>query len=151
MDVPTVASDIVANSKETETPANLGLSTLADLPSPQPVVLRGRRMLWKEVVSRPPRQPSPPAPKRRIVELTPEKLRRSARFHGGSASSSTNPSSPEIIELDEEEAEVTETMGQPSYDPWGHDWTTAFGMALLQCFESKIFGDATIASMKTAT
>lgn len=76
----------------------------------------GKRVLRKVFVSRPLRRTLLPCPKRHKVGVTPEKLDRSSRFRGGAASSSAHPSSPDIIELDEEEVEATEVASQPPYD-----------------------------------
>lgn len=39
---------------------------------------------------------------------------------------------------------TTEMMVQPPCDPRDRDWIIAFGMALLQYFESELSGDAVI-------
>lgn len=91
------ASNIGASVEGAGIPGGSSLSPSVGPPLPPSEAPWGKRTLRKVAISRPSCRLSPPAPKRRKVEVMPKKLQRS----GESASSSAHPSSPEIIKLDE--------------------------------------------------
>lgn len=62
----------------------------------------------------------------------------------------THPSSPGVIEIEEEKVETPAVNHQAPYDPRVHAWVLDFREALVKSFDSELSGEAFIAAVRVA-